>query len=285
MKKLLLSILTIFIALTVVGCNNTTTTVSSNKLLVAVSIVPEATFVSEVAGDLVDIITIIPPGYSPESYDPTPKMMADLEDADVYFSIGVPTETVTILPQLSNTYVVSLDSAVRVVYEDRMFTEDSRDPHIWLSLKRVKIMVQTIATTLSSLDTANAVTYQANAADYIAQIDALIVSMQNSFDAATKDTFLVYHPAFGYLADEFGLTMISVEEEGKEATATHIQEVIDDALANDIHTIFYQSEISSEQVNSIAEEIGGTAVVLDPLSADYLANYQVMVNAILGALE
>lgn len=265
------------------GC--TSTTHDSSKLTVAVSIVPEATFVSEVAGDLVNIVTIIPPGYSPENYEPSARMMEDLENADVYFAIGVPTESVTILPHLTTIHTIHLEDVVSETYPDRMFSEDSRDPHIWLSIKRVVLMVETIADELSLLDPANASTYQENSDHFITELENVDSLLQTAFSSVTQNKFIVFHPSYGYFADEYGLDMYSLEEEGKEATPQHLQDLVDMAKELGITTVFYQAEIDSSQVEAFAEEINASMVELDPLSSDYLANILEMANHILEALS
>lgn len=283
MKKIV-SLLTVFILIILLsGC--TTTTHDSSKLTVAVSIVPEATFVSEVAGDLVNIVTIIPPGYSPENYEPSARTMEDLENADVYFTIGVPTESVTILPHLTTIHTVHLETIVSLAYPDRMFSEESRDPHIWLSIKRVVVMVQAISDELSLLDPDNASVYQENAGHFITELENVDSLLMTAFANVTQNKFIVFHPSYGYFADEYGLDMYSLEEEGKEATPQHLQDLIDMAEQIGITTVFYQAEIDSSQVEAFAEEINASMVELDPLSSDYLANILEMANHILEALS
>jgi len=94
--------------------------------------------------------------------------------------------------------------------------------------------------------------------------------------------FMVYHPAFGYIADDYGLTMYALEEEGKESTVKHLQEMVDLAKREKIKVIFYQEEIDSRQSEAFAEEIGGTTVKLAPLAANYIENLESMAEAIAG---
>ena len=70
----------------------TQTTPAGKKIIAAVSIVPQDTFVKAVAGNLVDTVVLIPPGYSPENYAPSPRELIPLSEALLYFSIGVPAE-------------------------------------------------------------------------------------------------------------------------------------------------------------------------------------------------
>lgn len=264
------------------GCTEVTTT---DKLMVVVSIVPEFAMVEAVGGEYVQIVTIIPPGYSPESYDPSAKTMQDIQNASVYFTIGVPAESGTILPAIDGMRIVSLNEAAAAVYPERMFSETSRDPHVWLSLRRVVVMVQTIADTLAEIDPEHADSYQANALQYNDQLEQADLVITGMFSNLTMSTFLVFHPSYGYFADDYGLTMVALEEEGKEATSSHLQDVIDLARDLEIGTIFYQAEIDSSQVRAFAEEINAEMVELDPLAQDYLGNIQQMASAIREALR
>jgi zinc transport system substrate-binding protein len=284
MKKTLLVLMMMFSIVFTYSCTDTTTE-DAHKIEIAVSIVPQATFVAAVAGNLVDIVTVIPPGFSPGNYEPSSQTMENLSDASIYFAIGVAAEDASILPSLSEVRIVHLDEAVSQVYPDRMFSANSRDPHIWLSVKRVIIMVQVIADELSTLDFAHAETYQENADAYVLQLENINILLETAFGAMTMNKFIVFHPAYGYFAEEYGLEMISIEEDGKEATASHLGDVIDMAIAFDIHTVFYQAEIDSSQVEAFAEEIDAEMVMLDPLAIDYLNNIVQMANLILGALS
>jgi len=85
-------------------------------------------------------------------------------------------------------------------------------------------------------------------------------------------TFIVYHPALGYFADDYGLTMLSLEEEGKDATAKDFEQKISEAKKQGIKVIFYQAEIDSKQSKAFAEELNGSAEQISPLAPDYIGN-------------
>jgi zinc transport system substrate-binding protein len=97
--------------------------------------------------------------------------------------------------------------------------------------------------------------------------------------------FVVYHPAFGYFADDYGLTMVALEEEGKEATPQHLQDVIDFAKSENIKVIFYQAEIDSSQSAAFAEELGGKTMELSPLSGDYIENLKAMAGLMAEVMQ
>jgi len=245
------------------------------KPIIAVTIVPEKTFVEAVCGDLAEIITMVPPGYSPENYEPTPLQIEKFSKASIYFSIGVPTEEANILPSaegISGIKIVKLQDEVNEKYPDRLFEPGARDPHIWLSPKRVKVIVEAIAREMAKLDEENKDQYVQNAQAYIKKLDQLDEEIQSTLAGVENKKFIVFHPAFGYIADDYGLTMYALEEEGKEATPQHLQEMIDLAKKENIKAIFYQEEIDSKQSEAFAEEIGGKTVQLAPLAADYIDN-------------
>jgi len=257
------------------GCSTKSST-KEDVPTVAVTIVPQATFVKAVAGDLVEVVTMVPPGRSPESYAPTPKELQQFSDASIYFTIGISAEDVNILPRTQdinkNMKVVSLADEVAKVYPDREFAPGSRDPHTWLSPKRAVVMVRTIARELSAIDPENSYTYEKNANKYIAEIEKADSEIAVLLKDIKGRTFIMYHPAFGYFADDYGLNMLALEEEGKEATARDLQEIIDAARAENIKVVFYQAEDESKKSRAFAEEIGGRAEMINPLAADYIEN-------------
>ena len=258
---------------------------AANKPIVAVTIVPEQTFVEAVCGDLAEVIAMVPPGNSPETYEPTAADIEQFSKASLYFSIGVPVEEASIMPCVGDTKVVSLQDKVSEVYPERIFESGERDPHIWLSPKRVKVMIEVIASEMCGLDPANKDTYNANAQAYIEQLDELDSQISASLEGVQNKTIIVYHPAFGYLCDDYGLTMFALEEEGKEATVSHLQDMIDLAKSENIKVIFYQDEIDSSQSEAFAEELGGKTIQLSPLAANYIENLKNMAETMAEAMQ
>jgi len=269
----------------------------SDTLTVAVGIVPEEAFVQAVAGDLVSIVTLVPPGNSPANYQPTAMEMQALSDAKIYFTLQMPTEQANILPKVSDfnadIKIVDLREAVLAQYpllntdgEEIETTEgQSVDPHVWLSPKRAAVMVQTIADELSALDEANADTYQANAAVYLAKLSALDSEIQEKVAGLSNTSFLIYHAAYNYFAKDYGLTMIAIEIAGKQATAEELQGVIDLARESNITTVFYQAEFDDSQAETVADEIGGTVAQVAPLSINYIQGLEDFVSALAQSKE
>ncbi len=280
--KRVISVMTgIIIALGILlvsGCSsNEKATVE--KPVIAVTIVPEKSFVEAVCGDLAEVVVMVPPGNSPENYEPTPKEMEQFSKAKLYFAVGVPTEAANILPkaaEIKDMKIIKLQDEVAKTYPEIEISPGQRDPHIWLSPKRAKTMVEVIAREMSQLNSKNKEKYEKNAQAYIAELDNLDKDIQKSLKGVKDRKFIVFHPAFGYLADDYNLKMYALEEDGKEATPQRQKEMIDLAKTENIKVIFYQAEISSKQAQSFAEEIGGKTVQLAPLAPNYIENLKNM---------
>lgn len=293
MKKTMLILIIIPMLFLLFSCSATE---NDGKLTVAVGVVPESAFVKKVAGDIVDTVVLVPPGNSPTNYQPTAKEMQALSKASIYFTLQMPTEAANILPKVKNfnkdIIIVNLRDAVSAVYPLRMISghddednngkadELSVDPHLWLSPKRTVVMVQVIADELSKIDESNRDTYQANASAYIEDIISMDEELKIRIDALKNKSFMIYHGSYGYFAEDYGLDMISIEAEGKQATAIEIQKVIEHALEDGIKIIFYQDEFDDNQAQTVAEEIGGKVVKSSPLSENYIQSLMEFVYAL-----
>lgn len=281
-RKFILFILISIILILVITIN---TSCSNNKpimkdknvdiLTVAVSIIPQVTFVKQVTGDHAEVVVMIPPGKSPANYQPKPEQLKDFSRADIYFSIGVPAEKALLDKAKGlnkNMHIINLANIVSEKYPDIEFSPGKRDPHIWLSPKRVCVIVDTIAQKLSNIDKKNEKVYLKNAREYIDKLNKLDRDIKSSLEKLDKKTFIVYHPAFGYFADDYNMEMISLEKSGKDININSLERVINKAKKENIKVIFYQKEIDSKKVSIIAKEINGDAVRLDPLAPDYIDN-------------
>jgi zinc transport system substrate-binding protein len=172
-----------------------------------------------------------------------------------------------------------------VIDEEHDHDHEGRDPHIWMSPKRVIVMVEAIKGSLSELDPSNKEIYEANAAAFIEEMKKIDEEFIDLSEQLSQKTFIMMHPSLGYLADDYGFTMVALEEDGKEATASHLQEIIDFAKAEDIHVIFYQTEFDSSQAKTLASEIKGEVLALDILSFDYLENMNNVLDVFGQVLE
>ncbi len=154
------------------------------------------------------------------------------------------------------------------------------DPHTWVSPTRAITMVKTITEALKTADPQNTQTYEKNAAALIEDLESLDSEIKSKVETLTQKTYLIYHSSYNYFAFDYGLSFVSIENEGKSPTIQDIRHAIDTANEYGIHTLFYQNEFSVEQAKSISEEIDGDAVPLEPLSEDYFGSMQKLLKAL-----
>lgn len=271
--------LLILLLMTVLCSCTSNTENNPDRLTVAVSIPPQTQFAEKVCGERADILTVIPGGYSPETYEPAPRDIVKLSNADIYFTIGVPAEESNIIPEAGSIKTVNLASAIAEEYPELMINGE-RDPHVWLSPKRVIEMVGVMAEEMGELDPEGRDIYFSNAAAYIDEINAADQYARETLLNCPQKKIIVYHPAFGYFADEYGLEMYALEDHGKEATAAHLAEMVNFAKEENIKTVFYQHEVDPGQADAFAAEIGGVAVELSPLAENYTENIKLMADII-----
>ncbi|MEA3422780.1 MAG: zinc ABC transporter substrate-binding protein, partial [Bacillota bacterium] len=249
------------------------------------SIVPMQTFIEKIVGDTYEVVTIVPPGASPASYQPTPQEMTKISKAEYYFSIEVPTEKSNILEKIDefnpDIKLFKVNEMIEDTYPERYFDDNEamRDHHIWLSPKRVVAMVESMEHILSNDHPELSNVLKANSDEYISMLQELDEYIMDIADSIPNKTFIIYHPSYGYFADDYVFEMIAIEEEGKEETAKGIEKIVVFAKTNNIKVIFHQAEIDSEQAETIAREIGGITTMLTPLSENYIESMKEVIDA------
>lgn len=270
-----MKITTVAIGILIVALAGCSQVHQNDKVTVVVSILPQKAFVKAVGGEFVNVQALIPPGGSPETYDPKPSDLALVEKADIYFRIGyIPFEKSHMrkFAQLNpHMKIIDTSSTANLRY----FGSDNHtgvDPHIWLAPLQVKKQIDIIAQTLAQVDPVHAEIYKTNAEDYKKRLDALHAEIQAEFDGLKTKKLMVFHPAWGYFADEFGLEEIAIEQSGKEPTAKQLQQLIKEAKEKGINVIFVSPQFDKSVAQSLADEVGAVVVSIDPLSEEYINN-------------
>lgn len=257
---------------------------------IAVSILPMKYFADRITGGEIEVTVLVPPGKSPATYEPTPRQVSTLSKSAVLFTIGVPFER-SFIPTIASTLpdlrIVDTSDGIekreiQSSIEPDGHDEDDHDghshdsglpdPHIWLAPRLVKIQAGHILNALVELYPGKKDEYTENYRAFIADLDRLHGDMQAILDPVKGSAILVYHPSFGYFAEEFGLTQIPIELGGNEPTPRLLEKVIDLARERDIRVIFVQPEFSKTSAERVAQAIDGAVVEVTPLRPDYLDN-------------
>lgn len=257
------------------------------RLRVMVSILPQEEFVKAVGGEHVNVTVMVPPGREPHTYAPTPSQMMSLERASLYFEVGAGLEFEMVWMQRfvelnSDMLVVNGSKDVHLM---KMSDGGMTDPHIWLSPKNAMTMVQNLYHGLIKIDPRNASDYENNTRSYLQRLDRLDENISAALAPLENRNILALHPAWGYFADEFGLTQRAIEENGKEPTALGLAEILDFARRYNVSVVFAEPQFSTRMADSIAEEIGGAVVIVDDLAADYIDNLEIVAIKIAEGLS
>ena len=270
--KRLLPILTLFICF---ACGNTAQ--KSEKAIITVTIEPLRYFTEAIAGENYQVVSMVPKGSSPESYDPTPQQLVNLSKSQAYFRIGHIGFEQAWMKKLEancpNMKIYDTSKGIDLIrdkghWHGNHFHEGGVEPHIWNSTQNALIIADNIYQALCELDS----THQA---DYKNRLDRLKQSIQQT-DAETRkllenadSTFLIYHPALSYFARDYGLKQISIEEGGKEPSPAQLKKLIETCRNENVHTIFVQQEFDQRNAQLIAHELGIDIVSINPLSYDW----------------
>ena len=269
------------------------TTLSFATTNVVVSIIPQKIFVEKIAGDRATVTVMVEPGASPHNYSPKPSLMRAVTKADLYLSIGVEFEDVWLSKfQNQNREMLLVDSSKGVkkhhlkesehsLKKQHKQKEESLDPHIWVDPQNVKIIVQNIYHTFVKLDVNNSAFYKKNYEAYLKELDALDLELKEILKTTPKgSTFMVFHPSWGYFAERYALTQLSVEVEGKEPKPKMLINIIKRAKEEKVDAIFTQPEFSDKASQNISRNLNIPVLKASPLAKNWAENLKKLARAI-----
>jgi len=267
----------------------------TEKPVVAVSILPQAFFAGRISGERVDTLVLVGNGQSPHSYEPTPRQMSELASAKAWILSNTDFE-ITLKPKIASIYpsLLIVDGTEGVKFrameehehegEDAEQHDDDHDinidRHTWLGREPAKIMAMHIKNTLIKIDPAGKTVFEANYNKLMADIDLAFDSLKTVLAPLKGQAVFVFHPAFGYFLDEFGIIQEAVETGGKEPTAKALSELIRKINEEKASVIFVQAQFPVNAAKTVASSAGAQVVPLDPLAEDWLANIKTMGSAL-----
>jgi zinc transport system substrate-binding protein len=253
------------------------------KIGIMVSVGPQAEFAKAVGGDKVKVMVMVPPGADPHSYEPLPSQMEELSKARLYLAVGS-----SLNFELSYLdRIRSMNPQMKVVNTSAGITyipsteegEGGNDPHVWVSPRNARIMVENIYQAMVQTDPQNQGYYQENRNQYLAQLDALDQNITSSLQNIKNHKILVYHPSWGYFCRDYGLEQVAIEQEGKEPSPQYLAQLVNGAKAEQIQVIFVSPQFSQKSAQTLATEIGARVVVVNPLAENYLENMRQVAEA------
>lgn len=170
-------------------------------------------------------------------------------------------------------------------HADHAHAAGEPDPHIWLSPKLVKLQARHIRDALRRAAPEHAAAFDENLRRFESDLDAVDAEIAALLAPYRGRAILVFHPAYGYFTDAYGLRQAAVESEGKAPGPRQLASLIAAARERRIRVIFIQPQASGQKAEAIAAEIGARVAMIDPMDRDYLNNLRRMAKAVAQALE
>ena len=262
---------------------------ASDKIGVVVTLQPQAEFVESIGGEMVKITVMVPPGASPHTYEPTPGQMTEAAKAKMYAKVGSGVEfELAYMDKIAavnkNMLVIDCSEGIQLITSDDP-DEPGMDPHIWVSPRNARIMVQNICAGLIQIDPENRAYYEMNRYTYLDKLDELDEEISSKLANVQNRAFIVFHPSWGYFARDYNLEQIAIEVDGKEPSAQDIARIIEEAEQRNIKVIFASPQFNPQSAKVIAKEIDGRVILIDNLARDYIGNLKVVLNELSQAME
>jgi ABC-type Zn uptake system ZnuABC Zn-binding protein ZnuA len=242
-------------------------------LVVATSQALFADLIRQVVGDRAEIVTVVPPGADPQTYDPTDDDVDAVARAAVFFANGLNLEPFLpgLLQHAANPELrlVVLSNGLKVVGKGGITIAFGAmgNPFLWLNVRNAMAYVETIRETMVAIDPDNAGAYQANAARYLAELKALDQEIQASIATipAGNRTIVVFPDAFPYYADRYGLEDLAVvavdpQSDPSDLSSHEYSNLVDQLRAARIKAIFGAVGFSTPLVEQLANDVGATFV-------------------------
>lgn len=295
-------ILMILSLLLIAGCS--TQVASEDKQGIITTFYPVEEITKAVVGDLETVEVIVPHGVDPHSYEPSVRDLTSYSSAKVFVTMegffgSIEEEIIEAndhLLVIKAIHDLELIEAGEDHHDDHGYEEEEHaheegedhaheedhdddhgaddhhdhgdyDPHVWLSIHNMEKMTEEITEKLSEIYPEHQEQFEANAQVYLEQLEVLEEEFTTTLASCTYDKALVNHKAFGYLAHEYGFEQISVAgfSPESEPTPATIQRVIDEAEEHGLQYVFSEGQIDPKVAQTIAAEIGGEVLELNPV--------------------
>ncbi len=258
----------------------------AKEIIIGVSIPPQAYLIKEIVGHQ-DVITLIPSGVDPHIFEPKPALIKKLSMATVFFRIGLEQEEVWISKIKGiNPKIIVVDPPGHrgiEIHRDKRGHGHDLDPHTWVSLDKSREIAESMLQALCGIEASECPEYQRRYQALVALLEKFKGDIKTKLNGCPeRRAFLVYHPAFSYFAEEFGLEQIAVEKEGKEPKARDFKELIHLIQRKGIRHLIVQPGFPKGPVQALARRNGLRLVEINPLDEGYLKELLRLADTVCG---
>lgn len=275
--------LLLFLGLLAAACSSRKTR-DEKTPVITVSIEPVRYFAEAVAGDRFRVVSLVPKGASPETYDPTPRQLMELSESRAWLRTGYIGFELAWAGRLADNaprlQIFDLSEGLDLIRDTATASsgvhahhhEGGVEPHIWNSAPNARHIVTLIARALTRLDPAGESVYRRRGDSLCLAIDRTDSLCRELLARPGADhAFMIYHPALSYFARDYGLTQIPIEAGGKEPTPAHLGELVETCRQGGVRVIFVQPEFDRRNAELIASQTGTRVVEVNPLAYDWQA--------------
>ncbi len=235
----------------------------NDKITVVTTIFPLYDFTRQIVKDKIDVKLILPPGYEPHTFDPKPRSIFEIRNADMFIYTGEFLEVwankiIEVLDEDSVTVINSSQGIGLLSHDENHHA--SYDPHIWLDPNNAIIMVDNILEGIVKIDPENKQIYEQNANYYKDELEKLDLAYRDLFENTRYNTIIFSgHFVFGYLANRYGIEYISPYKGFSPdtlPTPRKVQELINVIHSTGVQIIYYEELIEPRVARVISSETG-----------------------------
>ncbi len=260
----------VLVPLLLVACSHAAADRPAGPLRIVATTTTLASIARGAAGAKADVRSLVPIGTSPEDFQPSPQVIAQLRDADVLVENGAGLEG-----WLDATIHNAGNPHLRIVVCATGLPVRDGNPHLWMDPELARAYAAKISAALIEVDAKNAAAYRASASAYDRELAALTARTRAKIATIppARRTMIVFHNAFDYYARRFGLRIVGAIEPtaGAEPNAAHISDLVGLARAQHVPAVFAEHEYNDKLARTLAASAGGLKVAFlydDSLGTD-----------------
>lgn len=261
------TVLLIFSTMLLYACSDK----EDRRPTITVSIEPLRYFVERIGGDRFNVVTMVPNGNSPETYEPTARQMTGLAESELYIKAGNLGFERTWMKRLRSNaqHLIIIDSSEGIEPLQTDGGHGVADPHTWTSPANALRIAQNIYTAMKRIDAKDSAYFKANLDSLTWKIIDTDTKISNRLAKARRRSFIIYHPALSYFARDYRLKQIAIEQDGREPSAASLKSLIEEARRSGTRILFVQKEFSNRNTGTVAGSTGAEVVEINPLSYEW----------------
>lgn len=269
------------------GCGSGQT---DDRAAIAVSFEPQAWMLRQIAGDDFEIVTLLPAGSDPETYQPSISTMKGLGKAEAFFTLGTDGFEKSLASNIASNFpelkiVDCTDGVDKIIgthghhaHDGHAHDGEEFDPHMLSSIRNSIMIAYNMTRYLSVIHPEKADIYRKSGDSLMARLQAMDDSISNMDIAGTS--FAIRHPSLSYFARDYGLSQIALQADGKEASPLQLRKQMEKITDSGTKVFVMEKEHSSPGDEETAKQLGLKTMEVSLNSAEWLDDLMKTANEI-----